>query len=83
MFNRLRGEVRFKSPLEDGLPCFEKLPSRLIFFPKKSQDESPPKMTLASEEVLQKISALKNELASLRVQLAKIVTLCCKSNRDS
>lgn len=32
-------------------------------------------MTLASEEALQKISALENELAALRAQIAKIVTL--------
>lgn len=30
---------------------------------------------MANEEALQKISALENELASLRAQIAKIVTL--------
>lgn len=46
-----------------------------ITLPNLSQDEPPPKTTLASEEALQKISALENELAALRAQIAKIVTL--------
>lgn len=72
---RLRAEVRSKSPFEDNLPCFEKPPSRHISLPNLSQDEPPPKATLASKEALQKISALENELAALRAQIAKIVTL--------
>ncbi|KAL6054307.1 hypothetical protein STEG23_037308 [Scotinomys teguina] len=68
-------EVRSKSLLEDDLPCFEKPPSRHISLPNLSQDEHPPKTALASEEALQKISALENELAALRAQIAKIVTL--------
>ncbi|XP_059102411.1 mitochondrial fission regulator 1-like [Peromyscus eremicus] len=73
---RLRAEVRSKSPPKDDLPCFEKPPSRHVSLPNLSQDEHPPKTTLASEEALQKISALENELlAALRAQIAKIVTL--------
>lgn len=72
---RLRAEVRSKSPHEDDLSCFEKPPSRHVSLPNLSQDEPPPKTTLASEEALQKISALENELAALRAQIAKIVTL--------
>uniref|UniRef100_A0A8C8UGL6 Mitochondrial fission regulator n=1 Tax=Peromyscus maniculatus bairdii TaxID=230844 RepID=A0A8C8UGL6_PERMB len=72
---RLRAGVRSKSPPEDDLPCFEKPPSRHVSLPNLSQDEHPPKTTLAREEALQKISALENELAALRAQIAKIVTL--------
>lgn len=72
---RLRAEVRSKPPLEDDPPYFEKPPSRHISLPNLSQDKPSPKMTLASEEALQKISALENELAALRAQIAKIVTL--------
>ncbi|ERE83680.1 fission regulator 1-like protein [Cricetulus griseus] len=72
---KLRAEVRSKSPHEDNLPCFEKPPSRHVSLPNLSQDEPPPKTTLASEEAMQKISALENELAALRAQIAKIVTL--------
>ncbi|CAO2617502.1 Mitochondrial fission regulator 1 [Lemmus lemmus] len=68
---RLRAEVRSKSPLEDDLPCSEKSPSGHIALPNLSQDEPPPKTSLASEE----ISALENELAALRAQIAKIVIL--------
>ncbi|CAO2580199.1 Mitochondrial fission regulator 1 [Lemmus lemmus] len=72
---RLRAEVRSKSPLEDDLPSSEKSPSGHIALPNLSQDEPPPKTSLASEEALQKISALENELAALRAQIAKIVIL--------
>lgn len=72
---RLRAEIWSKPPLEDDLPCFEKPPSRHISLPNLSQEEPPPKTTLASEEAMQKISALENELAALRAQIAKIVTL--------
>jgi hypothetical protein len=41
-----------------------------------SQEEPPLKtIALANEEALQKICALENELAALRAQIAKIVTL--------
>ncbi|KAL1767588.1 mitochondrial fission regulator 1 [Sigmodon hispidus] len=72
---RLRAEVRSKSSLKDDLSCIEKPPSRHISLPNLSQDEPPPKTTLASEEALQKISEVQNELAALRAQIAKIVTL--------
>lgn len=68
---RLRAEVRSKPSLQDDLPCFEKPPSRHISLPNLSREEK----TLANEEALQKISALENELAALRAQIAKIVTL--------
>ncbi|XP_039102886.1 mitochondrial fission regulator 1 [Hyaena hyaena] len=60
---RQRTEVRSGQPLRDG-------PS-----PDASPEEPPRKTALASEEALQKICALENELAALRAQIAKIVTL--------
>ncbi|XP_071458428.1 mitochondrial fission regulator 1 isoform X2 [Marmota flaviventris] len=73
---RLRTEVRSKPPLQDDLPFFEKPPSRHISLPSLSQEAPPPKnAVLANEEALQKICALENELATLRAQIAKIVTL--------
>lgn len=72
---RLRAEVSSKPPHEDDPPCFEKPPSRHTSLPNLSQDKPSPKMPLASEEALQKISALENELAALRAQIAKIVIL--------
>lgn len=63
---RLRAEVRSKPHLEEDPPC---LRSPQVSFPNLSQDKLSPKTTLASEEALQKISALENE------QIAKIVTL--------
>uniref|UniRef100_A0A8D2GRE0 Mitochondrial fission regulator n=1 Tax=Urocitellus parryii TaxID=9999 RepID=A0A8D2GRE0_UROPR len=73
---RLRTEVRSNPPLQDDLPFFEKPPSRHISLPSLSQEAPPPKNTvLANEEALQKICALENELATLRAQIAKIVTL--------
>ncbi|EHB13743.1 Mitochondrial fission regulator 1 [Heterocephalus glaber] len=72
---RLRTEVRSNLPLQDDL-FFEKPPSRHISLPNLSQEEPPPKTTaLANEAALQKICALENELAALRAQIAKIVTL--------
>lgn len=72
---RLRTEVRSSLPLQDDL-LFEKPPTRHISLPNLSQEEPPPKTTvLANEEALQKICALENELAALRAQIAKIVTL--------
>lgn len=73
---RLRAEVRAKPPTQDDLPHFGKPPSRHVSLPNLSPEESSPKTaTLANEEALQKISALENELAALRAQIAKIVTL--------
>lgn len=73
---RLRTEVRSRPPLQDDLPFFEKPPGRQISSPNLSQEESQLKTTtLANEEALQKICALENELAVLRAQIAKIVTL--------
>uniref|UniRef100_A0A5F8GBM4 Mitochondrial fission regulator n=1 Tax=Monodelphis domestica TaxID=13616 RepID=A0A5F8GBM4_MONDO len=47
-----------------------------VSLPNFSQEDPEPKVTvLANEEALQKISALELELATLRAQIAKIVTL--------
>lgn len=72
-----RTEVRSRQPsLQDELHFFEKPPSRHISLPNLSSEEPQAKTsTLASEEALQKINALENELAALRAQIAKIVTL--------
>lgn len=72
VFNRVREEVRFKPPLEDGLTCFEKPPSRPIFFPNLLQDEPPPKTTLASEKALQKISHSRTSLLPLELSLPRL-----------
>lgn len=68
--------MRLRPTLQDDEPFFEKPPSRQISLPNLSQEEPQLKTTaLANEEALQKISALENELAALRAQIAKIVTL--------
>ncbi|XP_034524396.1 mitochondrial fission regulator 1 [Ailuropoda melanoleuca] len=72
---RRRTEVRSRQPLQDDLPFFEKLPSRQFSLPNLSPEDPQQKTALANEEALQKISALENELAALRAQIAKIVTL--------
>ncbi|XP_023104320.2 mitochondrial fission regulator 1 [Lynx canadensis] len=72
---RRRTEVRSRQPLQDGLPFFEKPPSRELSLPNLSPEEPQLKTALANEEALQKICALENELAALRAQIAKIVTL--------
>uniref|UniRef100_A0A2K6GA43 Mitochondrial fission regulator n=1 Tax=Propithecus coquereli TaxID=379532 RepID=A0A2K6GA43_PROCO len=73
---RLRTEVRSRTPLQDDFPLFAKPPRRQISLPDLSQEEPPLKTpALANEEALQKICALENELAALRAQIAKIVTL--------
>ncbi|VFV43289.1 mitochondrial fission regulator 1 [Lynx pardinus] len=72
---RQRTEVRSRQPLQDGLPFFEKPPSRELSLPNLSPEEPQLKTALANEEALQKICALENELAALRAQIAKIVTL--------
>ncbi|XP_077023009.1 mitochondrial fission regulator 1 isoform X2 [Tamandua tetradactyla] len=73
---RLRTEGRSRHPLQEDSPFFEKSPSRQVSLPNLSQEEPQLRTTtLANEEALQKISALENELATLRAQIAKIVTL--------
>ncbi|XP_037361896.1 mitochondrial fission regulator 1 [Talpa occidentalis] len=73
---RQRTEVRSGQPLQDDLPFFEKPPSRQLSLPNLSPEEPQLKTSnLANEEALQKICALENELAALRAQIAKIVTL--------
>ncbi|KAM4859509.1 mitochondrial fission regulator 1-like [Thomomys bottae] len=73
---RLRTAVVSKSPHQDCLPYLEKSPSRQISLSNLSQEDPSLKTkALANEETLQKISALENELAALRAQIAKIVTL--------
>lgn len=73
---RQRTEVRSGLPLQDDLPFIENLPSRQFSLPNLSVEEPQLKTpTLANEEALQKICALENELAALRAQIAKIVTL--------
>ncbi|XP_057388059.1 mitochondrial fission regulator 1 isoform X2 [Balaenoptera acutorostrata] len=73
---RRRTEIRLRQPLQDDLPFFEKPPGRQFSLPNLSLEEPPPQTrTLANEEALQKICALESELAALRAQIAKIVTL--------
>ncbi|KAG8513883.1 Mitochondrial fission regulator 1, partial [Galemys pyrenaicus] len=73
---RQRTEVRSGQHLQDDLPLFEKPPSRQLSLTNLSPEEPQLKTsTLANEEALQKICALENELAALRAQIAKIVTL--------
>uniref|UniRef100_F7AMA1 Mitochondrial fission regulator n=1 Tax=Equus caballus TaxID=9796 RepID=F7AMA1_HORSE len=73
---RQRSEVRSRQPLQDDLPVPEKPPSRCFSLPNAAPEEPQLKTTtLANEEALQKICALENELAALRAQIAKIVTL--------
>lgn len=73
---RQRIEVRSRPTLQDDLPFFEKPHSRQPSLPTLSPEEPPLQTsTLANEEALQKICALESELAALRAQIAKIVTL--------
>ncbi|XP_021543834.1 mitochondrial fission regulator 1 [Neomonachus schauinslandi] len=72
---RRRTEVRSRQPLQDDLPFLEKPPSRQFSLPNLSPENPQQKRALANEEALQKICALENELAALRAQIAKIVTL--------
>ncbi|KAJ8797049.1 hypothetical protein J1605_001859 [Eschrichtius robustus] len=73
---RRRTEIRLRQPLQDDLPFFEKPPGRQFSLPNLSLEEPPLQTrTLANEEALQKICALESELAALRAQIAKIVTL--------
>ncbi|NWT99388.1 MTFR1 regulator, partial [Urocynchramus pylzowi] len=75
---RLRSEVWLKTaqPVAGGAPHPRKCPHGERS-PQSPAGEAPaPRSTvMANEEALQKISALENELASLRAQIAKIVTL--------
>lgn len=72
---RRRTEVRAGQPSQDGLPLCEEPPSRQFSSANLSPEEPQLKTPLANEEALQKICALENELAALRAQIAKIVTL--------
>ncbi|NXM85087.1 MTFR1 regulator, partial [Oenanthe oenanthe] len=75
---RLRSEVRSKAaqPPAGEAHHFRKSPHRQTSLQSPSGEEPVPRSAvMANEEALQKISALENELASLRAQIAKIVTL--------
>ncbi|XP_078009513.1 mitochondrial fission regulator 1 isoform X2 [Phascolarctos cinereus] len=73
---RLRTEIRSKQAPPDELHFFEKPLNRQVSLPNLAQEDPEPKVTvLANDEALQKISALEHELATLRAQIAKIVTL--------
>ncbi|XP_052507482.1 mitochondrial fission regulator 1 isoform X2 [Budorcas taxicolor] len=73
---RQRIEVRSRPTLQDDLPFSEKPHSKQPSLPTLSPEEPPLQTsTLANEEALQKICALESELAALRAQIAKIVTL--------
>ncbi|XP_075776726.1 mitochondrial fission regulator 1 [Pelodiscus sinensis] len=75
---RLRSEVWSKSapPLPYEPYCSGRPPSRQVSLPNLLEEEPSPKnMMTMNDEALQKINALENELASLRAQIAKIVTL--------
>nr|XP_048696762.1 mitochondrial fission regulator 1 isoform X1 [Caretta caretta]XP_048696763.1 mitochondrial fission regulator 1 isoform X1 [Caretta caretta]XP_048696764.1 mitochondrial fission regulator 1 isoform X1 [Caretta caretta] len=75
---RLRSEVWSKSapPLPHEPYCSGRPPGRQVSLPNRLQEEPAPKgVVTKNDEALQKISALENELASLRAQIAKIVIL--------
>ncbi|NXA71515.1 MTFR1 regulator, partial [Thryothorus ludovicianus] len=75
---RLRSEVRSKAaqPLAGEAEHSRKFPhSQPSLQSPAGEDPVPRAAVMANEEALQKISALENELASLRAQIAKIVTL--------
>ncbi|NXO75091.1 MTFR1 regulator, partial [Sitta europaea] len=75
---RLRSEVWSKpaQPLPGEAHHPRKAPHRQMSLPSPLGEEPVPRSAvMANEEALQKISALENELASLRAQIAKIVTL--------
>lgn len=78
MFVCYRSDIWSKSaPLPPGEPpSTESPPARQVSLPDLFQEEQVPKSKVTTnDEALQKISALENELASLRAQIAKIVTL--------
>ncbi|NXC96808.1 MTFR1 regulator, partial [Certhia familiaris] len=75
---RLRSEVWSKTtqPLPGEAHHSRKSPHRQTSLQSPLGEEPVPRSAvMANEEALQKISALENELASLRAQIAKIVTL--------
>ncbi|NXL78777.1 MTFR1 regulator, partial [Leptocoma aspasia] len=75
---RLRSEVWSKTtqPLPGDAHHSRKCPHTQTSLQSPLGEEPVPRSTvMANEEALQKISALENELASLRAQIAKIVTL--------
>ncbi|NXV09856.1 MTFR1 regulator, partial [Cettia cetti] len=75
---RLRSEVRPNptQALADGSHRSRQSPHRQRSLQSPAGEEPVPRSAaMANEEALQKISALENELASLRAQIAKIVTL--------
>ncbi|NXU41058.1 MTFR1 regulator, partial [Drymodes brunneopygia] len=75
---RLRSEVWTKTtqPLPGEAHHSRKSPHRQMSLQSLSGEEPVPRSAvMANEEALQKISALENELASLRAQIAKIVIL--------
>ncbi|NXY59865.1 MTFR1 regulator, partial [Callaeas wilsoni] len=75
---RLRSEVWSKTtqPLSGEAHHSGKSPHRQMSLQSPSEEDPAPRSAaMANEEALQKISALENELASLRAQIAKIVTL--------
>lgn len=72
---RRRTEARPRQRLQDDVPSSEKPPSTQLSSPSPPPEEAPLRTPLANEEALQKICALENELAALRAQIAKIVTL--------
>ncbi|NXR27150.1 MTFR1 regulator, partial [Cinclus mexicanus] len=74
---RLRSEVWSKTtqPLAGEAHHFRKSPHRQRSLQSPGEEPVPRSTVMANEEALLKISALENELASLRAQIAKIVTL--------
>ncbi|XP_009870892.1 PREDICTED: mitochondrial fission regulator 1-like, partial [Apaloderma vittatum] len=75
---RLRSEVWSKpaQPLSGELHQSGKPPRRQLSLQNPVEEEPVSRSAvIANEEALQKISALENELATLRAQIAKIVIL--------
>ncbi|NWI57624.1 MTFR1 regulator, partial [Calyptomena viridis] len=62
-------------PLSGELHHSRKSLHRQMSLQNPSEEPVPRSTVMANEEALQKISALENELATLRAQIAKIVTL--------
>ncbi|XP_063155423.1 mitochondrial fission regulator 1 [Candoia aspera] len=77
VFTRFRSEGWPKSqPFLKGEGCSGRDSSTEELLPKKSQEKEDFKPAVATnDEALQKINALENELANLRAQIAKIVSL--------
>uniref|UniRef100_A0A8D0FKF3 Mitochondrial fission regulator n=1 Tax=Strix occidentalis caurina TaxID=311401 RepID=A0A8D0FKF3_STROC len=74
---RLRSEVWSKTaqPLSGELHHSGKSPYRQMSLQNPMEESVSRSAVTANEEALQKISALENELATLRAQIAKIVIL--------